>query len=153
MADIKPMTGATQMIAATALRAQQARMRVIAENMANAQSVSRQPGGDPYRRQVPVFTPYKTDAGQGVRVARVELRSIDPPPSIQDSMEKQMRADREKRAIILTAEGQREAAITTAQGAKQAAILDAEGNKRWPSSRNPPPRAALDIPAARRCRG
>lgn len=65
----------------------------------------------------------------GLRVARVELRSIDPPLSIQDSMEKQMRADREKRATILTAEGQREAAITTAQGAKQAAILDAEGNK------------------------
>lgn len=72
MADIKPMTGATQAIAATALRAQQARMRVIAENMANANSVSRQPGGDPYRRQVPVFTPVRTDGGQGVRVARVE---------------------------------------------------------------------------------
>ncbi|WP_312162480.1 flagellar basal body rod protein FlgC [Phenylobacterium sp.] len=91
MADIKPMTGATQMIAATALRAQQARMRVIAENMANAQSVSRQPGGDPYRRQVPVFTPYKTDAGQGVRVARVEpdrkdFRSVYDPshPSADD---------------------------------------------------------------------
>ncbi len=65
----------------------------------------------------------------GLRVARVELRSIDPPLSIQESMEKQMKADREKRAIILTAEGQREAAITTAQGAKQASILDAEGNK------------------------
>ncbi len=65
----------------------------------------------------------------GLRVARVELRSIDPPMSIQESMEKQMKADREKRATILTAEGQREAAITTAQGAKQAAILDAEGNK------------------------
>ena len=72
MADIKPMSGATQAIAATALRAQQARMRVIAENMANANSVSRQPGGDPYRRQVPVFTPIRTDGGQGVRVARVE---------------------------------------------------------------------------------
>ena len=91
MADIKPMTGATQMIAATTLRAQQARMRVIAENMANAQSVSRQPGGDPYRRQVPVFTPYKTDAGQGVRVARVEpdrkdFRSVYDPshPSADD---------------------------------------------------------------------
>ena len=65
----------------------------------------------------------------GLRVARVELRSIDPPPSIQESMEKQMKADREKRAIILTAEGQREAAIKTAEGAKQAAILDAEGSK------------------------
>jgi len=91
MADIKPMTGGTQMIAASALRAQQARMRVIAENMANAQSVSRQPGGDPYRRQVPVFTPYKTDAGQGVRVARVEpdrkdFRSVYDPshPSADD---------------------------------------------------------------------
>ena len=49
----------------------------------------------------------------GLRVARVELRSIDPPPSIQASMEKQMKADREKRAMILTAEGQREAAIKT----------------------------------------
>ena len=72
MADIKPMSGATQAIAATALRAQQARMRVIAENMANANSVSREAGGDPYLRQVPVFTPIRTDGGQGVRVARVE---------------------------------------------------------------------------------
>jgi regulator of protease activity HflC (stomatin/prohibitin superfamily) len=62
-------------------------------------------------------------------VARVELRSIDPPPSIQDSMEKQMRADREKRAMILTAEGSREAAIKQAEGQKQAQILSAEGAK------------------------
>jgi len=59
----------------------------------------------------------------------VELRSIDPPPSIQASMEKQMKADREKRAIILTAEGSRQAAITEAEGAKQAQILAAEGAK------------------------
>ncbi len=65
----------------------------------------------------------------GLRVARVELRSIDPPPSIQDSMEKQMRADREKRAMILTAEGNREAAIKQAEGQKQAQILAAEGAK------------------------
>ncbi len=65
----------------------------------------------------------------GLRVARVELKSIDPPPSIQDSMEKQMRADRDKRAIILTAEGQRIASITTAEGQKQAAVLSAEGQK------------------------
>nr|WP_200873462.1 SPFH domain-containing protein [Actinokineospora spheciospongiae] len=65
----------------------------------------------------------------GIRVARVELKAIDPPPSIQDSMEKQMRADREKRAIILTAEGQREAAIKTAEGQKQSQILAAEGAK------------------------
>jgi regulator of protease activity HflC (stomatin/prohibitin superfamily) len=65
----------------------------------------------------------------GLRVARVELRSIDPPPSIQDSMEKQMRADREKRAVILTAEGSREASIKQAEGQKQAQILAAEGAK------------------------
>ena len=65
----------------------------------------------------------------GIRVARVELKAIDPPPSIQDSMEKQMRADREKRAMILTAEGTREAAIKTAEGQKQSQILSAEGGK------------------------
>jgi len=65
----------------------------------------------------------------GIRVARVELKAIDPPPSIQDSMEKQMRADRDKRAMILTAEGQRESAIKTAEGNKQAAVLTAEGAK------------------------
>jgi regulator of protease activity HflC (stomatin/prohibitin superfamily) len=65
----------------------------------------------------------------GIRVNRVELRSIDPPPSIQDSMEKQMRADREKRAMILTAEGSRESAIKQAEGQKQAQILAAEGAK------------------------
>ncbi|GLZ28342.1 paraslipin [Lentzea sp. NBRC 105346] len=65
----------------------------------------------------------------GIRVARVELKAIDPPPSIQDSMEKQMRADREKRAMILTAEGQRESSIKTAEGQKQSQILAAEGAK------------------------
>ncbi len=65
----------------------------------------------------------------GIRVNRVELKGIDPPPSIKDSMEKQMRADREKRAIILTAEGQRQSAILSAEGNKQSAILTAEGGK------------------------
>ncbi|KQY64394.1 MULTISPECIES: SPFH domain-containing protein [unclassified Nocardioides] len=65
----------------------------------------------------------------GIRVNRVELKGIDPPPSIKDSMEKQMRADREKRAVILTAEGQRQAAILTAEGSKQSAILSAEGDR------------------------
>src|SRR6202162_4380879 len=65
----------------------------------------------------------------GLRVARVELRSIDPPPSIQDSMEKQMRADREKRAMILNAEGVREASIKQAEGQKQAEILAAEADR------------------------
>jgi regulator of protease activity HflC (stomatin/prohibitin superfamily) len=65
----------------------------------------------------------------GIRVNRVELRSIDPPPSIQDSMEKQMRADRDKRAAILTAEGMRQSAVLSAEGQKQSAILTAEGDK------------------------
>jgi regulator of protease activity HflC (stomatin/prohibitin superfamily) len=65
----------------------------------------------------------------GLRVARVEIKAIEPPPSIRDSMEKQLRADRDKRAIILTAEGQRQSAITTAEGQKASAILSAEGKK------------------------
>ncbi len=65
----------------------------------------------------------------GIRVNRVELKSIDPPLSIQESMEKQMRADREKRAAILTAEGVKQSQILTAEGEKQAAILKAEGQR------------------------
>src|SRR5437762_1271558 len=65
----------------------------------------------------------------GIRVNRVELKAIDPPASIKDTMEKQMRADREKRAAILQAEGQKQAAILTAEGEKQAAVLRAEGQK------------------------
>lgn len=71
MAEIRPPSNAAQAIAATALRAEQARMRIIAENIANANSTSRTPGGDPYRRQVPVFEPLRTDAGQGVKMVRV----------------------------------------------------------------------------------
>jgi regulator of protease activity HflC (stomatin/prohibitin superfamily) len=65
----------------------------------------------------------------GIRVHRVELKAVDPPPSIKDTMEKQMRADREKRAAILQAEGVKQAAILQAEGEKQAAILKAEGQK------------------------
>jgi regulator of protease activity HflC (stomatin/prohibitin superfamily) len=65
----------------------------------------------------------------GIRVNRVEIKGIDPPPSIKDAMEKQMRADRDKRAVILTAEGQRQSAILTAEGNKQSAILNAEGER------------------------
>jgi regulator of protease activity HflC (stomatin/prohibitin superfamily) len=64
----------------------------------------------------------------GVRVNRVELKSIDPPQSIQGSMEQQMRAERDRRAAILTAEGVKQSQILTAEGDRQAAILRAEGN-------------------------
>jgi len=64
----------------------------------------------------------------GIRVGRVELKAIEPPLSIQDSMEKQMRAERDKRAQILTAEGTKQAAILEAEGARQASILNAEGD-------------------------
>jgi len=64
----------------------------------------------------------------GLRVSRVELKAIDPPRTIQDSMEKQMRAERDRRAAILTAEGQKQSEILTAEGQRQAAILEAEGD-------------------------
>ncbi len=65
----------------------------------------------------------------GIRVNRVELKAIDPPASIKDSMEKQMRADREKRATILNAEGVKQSQILTAEGEKQSAILRAQGQR------------------------
>ncbi|HEX6888024.1 MAG TPA: SPFH domain-containing protein [Candidatus Nanopelagicales bacterium] len=66
----------------------------------------------------------------GIRVNRVELKAIDPPASVQQSMEKQMRADRDKRAAILSAEGSKQAAILEAEGSKTAAVLKAEGQAR-----------------------
>ncbi|MGK2878196.1 MAG: SPFH domain-containing protein [Solirubrobacterales bacterium] len=65
----------------------------------------------------------------GIRVNRVELKAIDPPVTIQDAMEKQMRAERDRRAAILTAEGVKQSQILTAEGMKQAAILTAEGER------------------------
>src|SRR5579864_4351588 len=65
----------------------------------------------------------------GIRVNRVEIKAIDPPASIKESMEKQMRADRDKRAAILTAEGEKQSAILTAEGQRQSAILRAEGQR------------------------
>ena len=65
----------------------------------------------------------------GIRVNRVEIKAIDPPKTIKDAMEKQMRAERDKRAAILGAEGQRQSQILTAEGDKQAAVLRAEGNR------------------------
>jgi regulator of protease activity HflC (stomatin/prohibitin superfamily) len=65
----------------------------------------------------------------GIRVNRVEIKSIDPPASIQEAMEKQMRAERDRRAAILTAEGVKQSAILTAEGNKQSSILTAEGQR------------------------
>jgi regulator of protease activity HflC (stomatin/prohibitin superfamily) len=65
----------------------------------------------------------------GIRVNRVELKAVDPPASIQEAMEKQMRAERDRRAAILTAEGVKQSQILTAEGEKQSAILRAEGQR------------------------
>lgn len=84
MAEIKSQSDAAMRVAASGMRAQQARMRIIAENLANANSTSRTAGGDPYRRQVPVFQPQAVDGGEGVRMSRVEqdqkaFRSVYDP--------------------------------------------------------------------------
>jgi regulator of protease activity HflC (stomatin/prohibitin superfamily) len=65
----------------------------------------------------------------GIRINRVELKSVDPPATIQEAMEKQMRAERDRRAAILTAEGSKQSQILNAEGEKQAAVLRAEGAK------------------------
>src|SRR3989454_3441054 len=65
----------------------------------------------------------------GIRVNRVEIKSVDPPGSIQEAMEKQMRAERDKRAAILQAEGYKQSQILTAEGEKQSSILRAEGQR------------------------
>ncbi|MDO8184528.1 SPFH domain-containing protein [Conexibacter sp. JD483] len=65
----------------------------------------------------------------GIRIARVELKSIDPPGSIQEAMEKQMRAERDRRAAILNAEGIKQSQILTAQGDQQSAVLRAQGER------------------------
>ena len=68
-------------------------------------------------------------ASWGIRVNRVELKSVEPPRTVQEAMEKQMRAERDRRAAILTAEGVKQSQILTAEGEKQAAVLKAEGAK------------------------
>lgn len=72
MPEIKSQPMAAMSVAASALRAQQGRMRVIAENIANANSTAVTPGGDPYRRQVPIFRPTKVQGAEGVQMARVD---------------------------------------------------------------------------------
>ena len=77
MADSKSIGGSTQAIAVSALRAQQARMRIVAENLANSNSTSKTPGGNPYRRQAPVFQPTPIAGGTGVKMARVAADTTD----------------------------------------------------------------------------
>lgn len=71
----------------------------------------------------------ETTGKWGIRVNRVEIKAIDPPPTIKEAMEKQMRADRDKRAAILHAEGERQSRILKAEGARQQAILEAQGDQ------------------------
>jgi regulator of protease activity HflC (stomatin/prohibitin superfamily) len=71
----------------------------------------------------------ETTGRWGVKVTRVEIKAIEPPPSIRDSMEKQMRAERDRRAAILNAEGVKQSQILTAEGEKQAAVLRADGDR------------------------
>jgi regulator of protease activity HflC (stomatin/prohibitin superfamily) len=71
----------------------------------------------------------ETTGRWGIKVTRVEIKAIEPPPSIRDSMEKQMRAERDRRAAILHAEGLKQANILTAEGEKQSAVLRAEGDR------------------------
>src|ERR1043166_4946230 len=69
----------------------------------------------------------ETTGRWGIKVTRVEIKAIEPPPSIRDSMEKQMRAERDRRAAILNAEGTKQAAVLRADGDRQSRILQAEG--------------------------
>jgi regulator of protease activity HflC (stomatin/prohibitin superfamily) len=71
----------------------------------------------------------ETTGRWGIKVTRVEIKAIEPPPSIRDSMEKQMRAERDRRAAILNAEGHKQSQILTAEGEKQAAVLRADGER------------------------
>src|SRR5215471_12973263 len=71
----------------------------------------------------------ETTGRWGIKVTRVEIKAIEPPSSIRDSMEKQMRAERDRRAAILNAEGQKQAQILTADGERQAAVLRAQGER------------------------
>ncbi len=89
---VKPINSdQTMAVAASALKAQQARMRIIAENLANADSTSQTKGGDPYRRQVPVFTSAPIDGATGVKLAQVVpdgsdfTKELDPSNPAADS--------------------------------------------------------------------
>ncbi len=85
-------------------------------------------GRDSINTQITAILDEATDK-YGIKVSRVEVKNIDPPKSIKDAMEKQMKAEREKREAILTAEGKKQAAITIAEGEKEAAILNADAVK------------------------
>ena len=85
-------------------------------------------GRDQINGQITSILDEATDK-YGIKVSRVEVKNIDPPRSIKEAMEKQMKAEREKREAILTAEGKKQSAITLAEGEKEAAILRADAVK------------------------
>jgi hypothetical protein len=84
-----------------------------------------------------------------VKVARIEIKDLQPPPDITNAMARQMKAERERRAVITEADGEKQAAITVAEGQKQSAILQAEGRKegRLPRRRGPRALAAAEAKA------
>ena len=83
---------------------------------------------DSINQKLRILLDEATDAW-GCKIDRVEIKDITPPADIRDAMEKQMNAERNKRALVLQAEGERQSAITLAEGRKQAAILDAEADR------------------------
>ena len=92
----------------------------------------------------------ETTGKWGIRINRVEIKAIDPPPTIKEAMEKQMRADRDKRAAILHAEGERQSRILKAEGARQQAILEARATSRRRSCA-PTVRPRRSSRSSRRC--
>lgn len=103
---------------------------------------------DVINTKIRVILDEATDAW-GIKVNRVELKNILPPPEIQDAMEKQMKAERERRAKILDAEGAKRSEILVAEGHKEAAILRADAMKRKPKSERPRVRRRRSAPYSR----
>ena len=116
--DVENVVGAAVNIATTTLRA------VIGDIELDAVLSKREQINDTLRVKLDEVT-----ERWGMKITSVEIREIEPPRSVQEAMNRQMTAERERRALVTSASGEREAAVTVAEGEKQAAILRAEGSK------------------------